>query len=115
MDAVSHRADGLRTWLLQRVSAVYLGLFLLYVLLHFGFNPHPDFAAWRGWVASPLVSITGAGFILALLIHAWVGLRDVVLDYIHHLGLRLAVLTLVAFLLIGCGFWAVRILIVTST
>jgi len=50
-----------------------------------------------------------------LLIHGWVGLRDVTLDYIHHLGLRLMVLTLTAVLLIGCGFWAVRILIVTST
>lgn len=111
---MSHRADGLRTWLLQRVSAVYLAAFLLYTLMHFWLNPHPDFSAWRGWVASPAVSIAGAGFILALLIHAWVGLRDVVLDYLHPLALRLGVLTLIAFLLIGCGFWAMRILIVIS-
>ncbi|HUT41828.1 MAG TPA: succinate dehydrogenase, hydrophobic membrane anchor protein [Gammaproteobacteria bacterium] len=112
---MSHRADGLRTWLLQRVSAIYLGVFLLYVLAHFWLNPHLDYVAWHGWVASPVVSIAGAGFILALLIHGWVGLRDVTLDYIHHLGLRLVVLTLVAFLLIGCGFWAMRILIVISS
>lgn len=112
---MSHRADGLRTWLLQRVSAIYLGVFLLYVLAHFWLNPHPDYAAWHGWVASPVVSIAGAGFILALLIHGWVGLRDVTLDYVHHLGVRLVVLTLVAFVLIGCGFWAMRILIVTSS
>jgi len=109
------RADGLRTWLLQRVSAIYLALFLVYVLVHFWLNPNPDYEAWRVWVASPVVSIAGAGFVLALLIHGWVGLRDVTLDYIHHLGLRLMVLTLTAVLLIGCGFWAVRILIVTST
>jgi len=115
MDPVSHHADGLRTWLLQRVSAVYLGLFLLYVLAHFWLNPRPDYEAWRAWVASPVVSITGAGFILALLIHGWVGVRDVTLDYIHHLGLRLVLLTLVAFLLIGCGLWVMRILIVISS
>ncbi len=114
MDPVSHRADGLRTWLLQRVSAVYLGVFLVYVLIHFWLNPHPDFESWRSWVASPAVSVTGTGFILALLIHGWVGLRDVLLDYIHHLGLRLVILTLTALLLIGCGFWAMRILIVIS-
>ncbi|MGB5540974.1 MAG: succinate dehydrogenase, hydrophobic membrane anchor protein [Gammaproteobacteria bacterium] len=112
---MSHRADGLRTWLLQRVSAIYLGVFLLYVLAHFWLNPYPDYAAWHSWIASPVVSIAGAGFILALLIHGWVGLRDVTLDYVHPLGLRLVVLTLVAFLLIGCGFWAMRILIVTSS
>jgi succinate dehydrogenase / fumarate reductase membrane anchor subunit len=115
MGAVSRRADGLRTWLLQRVSAVYLAVFLVYVLVHFWLNPNPDYTAWRNWVASPAVSITGAGFILALLIHGWVGLRDVTLDYVHPLGLRLAVLTLIAFLLIGCGLWAMRILIVTTT
>ena len=90
---MSHHADGLRTWLLQRVSAIYLGVFLAYVLVHFWFNPHPDYAAWRGWVASPAVSIASAGFILAVLIHGWVGLRDVTLDYIHHLGLRLVILS----------------------
>jgi len=114
MAPVSQQADGLRGWLLQRISAVYLGLFLVYVLVHFWLEPHPDFAAWHNWVACPAVSIAGAGFILALLIHGWVGLRDVTLDYIHHLGLRLAVLTLVACLLIGCGLWALRILIVIS-
>jgi succinate dehydrogenase / fumarate reductase membrane anchor subunit len=111
---VSRQVDGLRTWLLQRFSAVYLAAFLVYVLVHFWFNPAPDYAAWRAWIASPPVSIAGAGFVLALLIHGWVGLRDVVLDYIHPLGPRLVVLTLIAFLLIGCGLWALRILIVVS-
>jgi succinate dehydrogenase / fumarate reductase membrane anchor subunit len=112
---VSHRADGLRTWLLQRVSAVYLAAFLVYALVHFWRNPQPDYAAWHGWIASPAVSIACAGFVLALLIHGWVGLRDVTLDYVHHLGLRLLVLTLIALLLIGCGLWTVRILIVASS
>lgn len=112
---MSHRADGLRTWLLQRISAVYLAVFLVYVLVHFLRYPHPDYVAWHGWLTGPAVSIAAAGFVLALLIHGWVGLRDVVLDYVHPLGLRLSVLTLIACLLIGCGLWAVRILIVASS
>lgn len=111
---MSHQADGLRTWLLQRVSAVYLAVFLVYVLVHFWRNPQPDYAAWHGWMTSPAVSVAAAGFVLALLVHGWVGLRDVVLDYIHPLGLRLLVLTLIALLLIGCGLRAVRILILAS-
>jgi succinate dehydrogenase / fumarate reductase membrane anchor subunit len=112
--AVSGSTDGLQAWLLQRVSAVYLAGFFIYLLLHFYLHPHPDYQAWRAWVAQPLVAIAFAGFIFALLVHGWVGLRDVVLDYVHHLGLRMLVLTLVAFLLIGCGFWAVRVLILVS-
>ncbi|MEZ5540551.1 MAG: succinate dehydrogenase, hydrophobic membrane anchor protein [Pseudomonadota bacterium] len=111
---MSRHADGLRTWLLQRVSAVYLAGFLVYVLLHFALNPRPDYFAWRAWLSHPPVSVAAAGFVLALLVHGWVGLRDVTLDYVHPLGLRLTVLTAIAFLLIGCGLWAMRVLIVIS-
>jgi succinate dehydrogenase / fumarate reductase membrane anchor subunit len=101
-------------WMLQRISAVYLGGFLLYALLHVWLHPHTDYAGWRAWITQPPVTIAWAGCVLALLVHAWVGLRDVVLDYLHHLGLRVAALTLIAFLLLGCGFWALRILIVAG-
>jgi len=100
--------------MLQRVSAVYLAVFLAYVLARFWLYPHPDFNDWHAWFSQPAMTIASAGCVLALLSHAWVGLRDVVLDYIHHLGLRLVTLTLIAFLLAGCGFWAVRTLLVVS-
>ena len=108
---MSGHFEGLRVWLLQRVSAIYLGLFLTYVLAHFFLNPRPDYEAWRAWFAHPLVVICSAGFVIALLLHAWVGLRDVVLDYVRHLGARMVLLILIIFLLTGCGLWAIRILI----
>lgn len=112
---MSGHATGLRVWLLQRVSAVYLGLFLCYVLVHFALHPQPDYAAWRAWFARPAVAIGCAGFVLALLLHGWIGLRDVVLDYVRHIGLRLFLLTLIAFLLLGCGFWTLRILMLAGS
>ena len=108
---MSQRYDSLRAWLLQRISAVYLGGYVVTVAIYFMLNPVGDFAAWQAWAAHPFVVITAAGFVLALLVHAWVGLRDVILDYIHPLGLRVVVLTLIAFYLIGNGFWAIRVLI----
>jgi succinate dehydrogenase / fumarate reductase membrane anchor subunit len=106
--------SGLREWLLQRVSAVYLAAFFVYLLVHFILHPNPGYAEWRGWLGQPLVAAAVAGFILAVLVHGWVGLRDVVLDYVHHLGVRLAILTLIALVLAGCGFWAVRVLILAG-
>ncbi len=111
---MSGHAEGLRVWLLQRVTAIYLGAYLVYLLVHFWLHPWPDYAEWRAWFAHPLVAIGSAGFLLALLLHGWVGLRDVILDYVHHLGLRLVLLTLIAFLLLGCGLWAVRILMLAG-
>ncbi len=111
---MSGHAEGLRVWLLQRVSAVYLGLFLLYVLIHLWLNPRPGYEQWRAWFEEPAFAIGSAGFVLALLLHGWIGLRDVVLDYIRHTGLRLFMLTLIAFLLLGCGIWALRILMLAG-
>jgi succinate dehydrogenase / fumarate reductase membrane anchor subunit len=44
------------------------------------------------------------------LLHAWVGMRDILMDYIKPTGLRLALEVLVILVLVGCAGWAVQIL-----
>jgi succinate dehydrogenase / fumarate reductase membrane anchor subunit len=112
---VSGHSEGLRVWLLQRISAIYLGGYLLYVLTHFWLHPWPDYTEWHAWFTQPAIAIASAVFVLALLLHGWVGLRDVILDYVHHLGTRMVLLTLINFLLISCGLWAMRILIMAGS
>jgi hypothetical protein len=51
-------------------------------LAHFAFDPPDSFRSWRGWIASPCVSLTTGAFFCALLAHAWVGVRDVIMDYL---------------------------------
>lgn len=111
---MSRHAHGLRAWLLQRISAVYLAIFLVYLVLHFIRFPSPDYEEWRTWLGGRAVGLASAGFIVALVIHAWVGMRDVLLDYLPHSGLRLVGLTLVAFMLAGCGVWALSILLIAG-
>ena len=48
---------------------------------------------------------------LAVLLHGWVGMRDVVRDYVRRLWLRLLLLSLIGLLLTGCGLWALHILL----
>ena len=111
---MSRQTGGLVLWMLQRVSAIYLAIFILCFVAWLYLSPPADYQAWRAWLAQPLVSVTFAGFILALLVHGWVGMRNVVLDYVHPLAVRLVMLTLIGFLLVGCGYWALRILIVAG-
>lgn len=111
---MSRRAHGLRAWLLQRFTAVYLLLFLAYLAVHFGRAPVADFAAWRAWLADPLVNLATGLFVLSLLIHAWVGIRDVLMDYITHTGLRVMLFATVALTLAGCGLWVLRILFLAA-
>ncbi|MEO9135079.1 MAG: succinate dehydrogenase, hydrophobic membrane anchor protein [Casimicrobiaceae bacterium] len=101
---------GLRAWLVQRASAIYLLLFILFFIGHFLFDPPHDFGAWRAWVAQPWIGVAILSAFVALLLHAWVGLRDVMLDYIHPVGLRAPALALLGATLIAIGLWMLRLL-----
>lgn len=103
-------ATGLRAWVLQRVTAVYLALFLVYVVAHFALDPPRDYAAWRDWVGDPLVSVATLLFFATLLLHAWVGLRDIVIDYVHPVAIRVTVLAVLATGLAACALWAAQVL-----
>jgi succinate dehydrogenase membrane anchor subunit len=101
-------------WFIQRATAVYLGLFLAYLLIHFTVAPPADHAALQAWVTQPLVS---AGLLLCipvLLAHAWVGIRDVLIDYVHHLGARVVLLVVFAFVFLASGLWALKAIIVAG-
>jgi succinate dehydrogenase / fumarate reductase, membrane anchor subunit len=102
---MSRHASGLMAWLIQRASAVYLALLLAYLLIHFTFYAPADHAALVTWAQHPLVSGALLLGIPLLLAHAWIGIRDVLIDYVHQLALRLSLLMLFAFLLIAAGLW----------
>ncbi|HEX6136031.1 MAG TPA: succinate dehydrogenase, hydrophobic membrane anchor protein [Casimicrobiaceae bacterium] len=94
---------GLRAWLVQRASALYLLGFMLFLIAHFLFDRPRDFQAWHDWIAQPVIATTLLAGTLALLYHAWVGVRDVLLDYVHPPGIRVPALLLLAGGLIAVG------------
>ncbi len=111
---MSRPMHGLRAWILQRVSALYLGAFVLYLLMRFAFVGSGDYVAWRGWVAQPHVMVLAAVFFVMLLAHAWVGARDVILDYASNLVLRAGLLIMLALALLLCAAWVGRILMLAA-
>jgi succinate dehydrogenase / fumarate reductase membrane anchor subunit len=106
--------SGLRAWLVQRFTAVYMLLFLLLALACFAFNTPQSYSEWHQWIANPLVAVPTALFFIALLLHAWVGLRDVMMDYVKPLPLRVALLASLGFCLAGLGLWVLRILLLAQ-
>ena len=103
--------SGLRAWLVQRVSAVYMLFFIVFLLSHFIIDPPKSYLAWQGWMLSPGISIATSVFFAALLVHAWVGVRDVIMDYVHPIAVRILVLVSLALGLIAIGVWVIRILL----
>ncbi|QBQ53191.1 succinate dehydrogenase, hydrophobic membrane anchor protein [Nitrosococcus wardiae] len=102
---------GLRAWLVQRVTAVIMLVVLLLFFIRLVQDPFESYEDWSQWVDDPWVSIVAALFFGALLLHAWVGLRDVILDYVHSTPLRLFAHSLVVIGYSGIAFWVVRILL----
>lgn len=111
---MSRRAAGLWAWLMQRISSIYLMLLLPTLLAHFLFTPPADGAAWRSWVSQPGIVILLSLGLFSLLMHAWVGLRDIFIDYLPPLAIRLPLLTLTAFGLLACAVWGLQILLLVN-
>jgi len=103
--------EGLRPWVIQRVSAVYIALFSVYCLYSYIGAESTAYPAWQAWVERPLNTTLIGIFVMALLFHAWIGMRDVVLDYVHNIMLRIFILGLLLGVLIGSGLWTFRLLL----
>jgi succinate dehydrogenase / fumarate reductase membrane anchor subunit len=111
---VSWRASsGLRSWLAQRLTALYIVVFLLIFVFVWG-GQTITFETWRAWVAHPATNIALLLFVFSVLIHAWIGGRDVVIDYIKSVATRYVLLITFALGLIILGLWSMRMLISVS-
>ena len=108
----AHR--GLGEWLIQRLSALYLAGFLLWLALVLCISPFADYAAWKAWFGGGAVRLAFAVFFLSVLVHAWVGLRSVFLDYLKPYWLRVAAQLLTALGLLVLAFWAAQILLLEA-
>ena len=103
-------ATGLRAWLVQRVSAIYLAVFLVYAVAHLLVAPPAGYAEWHAWLGGPAMGVATLLFFVALLLHAWVGLRDILIDYVPVTALRVVLLSAVGLGLVACGLWAAQVL-----
>ena len=101
---------GWRDWLVQRVTAVAMALYtilILGMLLWFG---GLDFAAWKAAFGNEAFRIFTFVFMLALFWHAWVGMRNILMDYVKPVVVRLALQALVIAALAGYAGWTMQIL-----
>ena len=102
---------GLRDWLAQRVTAVLMALFTVIVLAQVIFSAGPiGYDKWAGIFASQWMKVLTFAVIVALLYHVWVGVRDVFMDYIKPVGIRLGLQIFSIVWLVGCAGWAIQVL-----
>ena len=97
-------------WLAQRVTAVVMGVYtIFFVVILLRLMPI-DFEKWSALWRLPIMRYATLFFIVSALYHAWVGVRNIFMDYVQHLGTRLVVDVIAIMALIAYGMWSVQIL-----
>ena len=102
---------GLRDWLAQRVTAVLMALFTGVLLFQVLTVRGPiGYDAWAGIFSAQWMKVLTFVLLVSMLYHAWVGIRDIFMDYVKSAGLRLCLQMAALAWLIGCTGWAVQVL-----
>lgn len=102
---------GLRDWLSQRVTAALMVLFTLLVLAQVLFTRGPiGYETWAGIFAAQWMKVLTFSVIIALAWHVWVGMRDIWMDYIKPVSIRLSLQVFTIVWLVGCAGWAIQVL-----
>jgi succinate dehydrogenase / fumarate reductase membrane anchor subunit len=101
---------GVGNFLLQRLTAVVLAAYVLLLLARVIFGGPLGYDGWAGLFVPLWMKIASLLALLALFYHAWIGMRDIWMDYVKPTRIRLSLQTLTALWLVYCTVWSVQIL-----
>lgn len=109
--------SGLYDWLIQRVGAVVLTAYTIFLVVYIALNPDLDFAQWSALFNQLWMRIFSLLALISFITHAWIGLWSVLTDYLTNrlLGAKATVLRVVAQMVLGVAavtylVWGVEIL-----
>ena len=101
---------GLRDWLSQRVTAALMALFTVALIVQVLLPGEMGYDKWAGIFSAQWMKVLTFVVIIALLYHVWVGMRDVWMDYVKPVAIRLVLQVFTLSWLVGCAGWAIQVL-----
>ena len=101
---------GMRDWLSQRITAVLMALFTIVLLAQVIFGGPLGYERWAAIYSAQWMKVLSFVVFVCLGWHAWVGVRDILMDYIKPVALRLGLQVATIVWLVGCMGWAVQVL-----
>ncbi|MSQ49196.1 MAG: succinate dehydrogenase, hydrophobic membrane anchor protein [Betaproteobacteria bacterium] len=101
---------GLRDWLAQRITALIMAIYSVIVVVVLISAKPMTYGVWRELFTQGWMRVATLLFIASLSWHAWVGVRDILMDYIKPAGLRLALEVLVLLTIAAYVGWTIQIL-----
>lgn len=88
VELLSARYPGMRRWLTQRLCALSMAVVLLLYCIRICWLAPQDHAGWVSIFAPVWWRLLALCFFISMLLHAWLGIRDVLRDYVPHAGIR---------------------------
>ena len=101
---------GLQSWLAQRATATYMASFSVVFLISLAVTRPRGYEAWLAFMGQGWMRFAVFLFLASLFYHAWIGVRDIYMDYIKPTGLRLVLHVLTILVLVGYAGWSAQIL-----
>jgi succinate dehydrogenase membrane anchor subunit len=101
---------GVGNFLLQRLTALVLVVYCVVLASRMLIAPQLDYAGWASIFVPVWMKVLTLVAMLSLLYHAWVGIKDIWMDYVKPVWVRLTLETLSALWLLACSVWSVQIL-----
>jgi succinate dehydrogenase / fumarate reductase membrane anchor subunit len=101
---------GLREWLIQRITAVVMAAYCVALAAYLLMQPEVNYDVWTVLFSSQIIRIFTLLFLLSVFYHAWIGVRNVVMDYVKPAAVRLLIHVLVILALLLYAIWSVQIL-----
>ena len=100
---------GLAGFIGQRVTSIVLTLWIFLVGVSMLFGPL-SYDTWAALFAPLWMKIVTLIALFSLLYHAWIGMRNIWMDYVQPVWVRLSLETITVLWLVACGVWSVQIL-----
>lgn len=101
---------GFYDWIAQRVTAIFIGVYTLFLFAYLAAHHPIDYTTWKMLFSSTSMKIATMLVVLSILWHAWIGLWTVFTDYVKPRVIRLLLEILLVITLVGYLFWCVEIL-----
>ena len=108
--AVTGAHYGLRDWLAQRITAAIMAVYSVILLVVLVGGAPITYAVWKDLFAQGWMRVATLLFAISLAWHGWVGMRDILMDYVQPAGLRLALEVGVLLTIAAYVGWTIQIL-----
>lgn len=108
--ATNFSRSGLRDWIIQRISAIILGIYFITLIIFFLSHLGLNYEDWESFFYNPFMQIFNFLVLLSLIAHAWIGVWTIFTDYIKPKSVRLFFEAIMGLALLSYLAWGISII-----